>query len=56
MKEEQRSDRVIVGAYVEPSLKRALEKAALKSDRSVSAEIRIALRAHLGLAATDDDQ
>jgi predicted transcriptional regulator len=41
-------DRVHVGAYVEPTLKRELDESARRADRSLSAEIRVALRAHIG--------
>ena len=41
------SDRVIVGAFVDAPLKCALVKRAAKNERSVSAEIRVALREHL---------
>lgn len=41
--------RVIVGAYVDPRLKWLLVERARRSDRTVSAEIRVALREHLGL-------
>lgn len=47
--------RVIIGAYVEPRLKNALVQASQRSERSISAEIRVALRAHLGLPAAGQD-
>ena len=40
-------ERVLVGAFVEPALKRTLVTLARRNDRSVSAEIRTALRRHL---------
>lgn len=40
--------RVLVGALVDPSLKRALEDLAEANDRSLSAELRTAIRHHLG--------
>lgn len=38
-----------LGAYLEPWLKRALLERARRADRSLSAELRIALRYHLDL-------
>jgi len=38
---------VLVGAFVDPALKRALEARAEANDRSLSAELRTAIRRHL---------
>lgn len=38
---------VLLSAHVDPDLAQALRTRAAQSDRSVSAEIRVALRAHL---------
>ena len=43
--------RVLVGALVEPALKRTLLAQAQRNERTVSAEIRLALRRHLAVAA-----
>lgn len=38
---------VLVGAYIDPALKRTIGLLAARHDRSVSAEIRVALRRHV---------
>jgi plasmid stability protein len=40
---------VVIGAYVPPSLKAQLAERAAQQERSVSAELRVAIREHLGL-------
>jgi predicted transcriptional regulator len=47
-------DRVHIGAYVDPTLKRELDESARRADRSLSAEIRLALRRHVDREQTTD--
>jgi hypothetical protein len=49
-------DRVHIGAYVEPRLKSDLDESARRADRSLSAEIRVALRAHVRAVETREEQ
>ena len=42
-----RADRVLIGAFVDPRLKRAVALLAESNGRSVSAELRTALRRHV---------
>ncbi|CAA9506421.1 MAG: hypothetical protein AVDCRST_MAG45-1631 [uncultured Solirubrobacterales bacterium] len=50
--------RVMVGTHVDPSLAKAFSRLAQRNERSVAAEIRLALRAHLleqGIPFRQDD-
>jgi hypothetical protein len=45
--EAQRPDRGYVSAWLEPGLRSQIEELAARNDRSVSAELRVALRQHV---------
>lgn len=45
----------MVGAYVDATLKHRLANVARRHDRTVSAEIRVALRRHLKEVSRDGD-
>jgi hypothetical protein len=43
-------DRMVLGSYVPTPLARAVSKLAARNDRSVSGEIRVAIRNHVAAA------
>ena len=47
-------ERVMLGCFVDPVLKRALLRRALANDRTLSAELRTAIRRHLNDRLLDD--
>lgn len=47
----QRDERVLLGVLVEPRLKQQIIACAKKADRTISAEVRTALREHVAQLA-----